>query len=249
MADSPVEVGVIAGKERTRSEPGGGINVWLRPAREKRGKAEPPLTPARIVQAAVALLDEEGMDRLTMRRLAERLDAGATTLYWHVKTKADVVDLAVDAVFGETPLPDRHEDDPRRDVTALVHDWRRTVLRHPWAASVPARQRPLMGPNFLAWMEFLQSALARAGLTGTRLNAATWALYNHVMGATAAQSGLRLTAAETRLGQEYLERQRDRYPTVAAHQYLADDDWDTSFAIGLGFLLDGMLGLPRTGQK
>ncbi|MEW2435983.1 TetR/AcrR family transcriptional regulator [Streptomyces caniferus] len=230
---------VIADKERTRSRSGAGIgNVWLRPSRGNKG--EPPLTRARIVQAAVALLDEEGMDRLTMRRLAERLQVGATTLYWHVATKGDVIDLAVDAIFGETPVPEHHAENPRDDVATLVNDWRQAMLRHPWAATVPSRQRPLMGPNFLTWMEFLQSALLRAGLTDKRLNAATWALYNHVMGATATQSSLQLSAEEAQLGQEYLESQRDQYPTVAANNYIADDDWDANFAVGLEFLLDGI---------
>ncbi|MER5490980.1 TetR/AcrR family transcriptional regulator [Streptomyces sp. NPDC002454] len=220
-----------------------GRNVWLRPSRS--AGQEPPLTRERIVAAAVALLDEEGMGRLTMRRLAERLQAGATTLYWHVATKDDVIDLAIDEIFGESRVPDRHSDDPRADITVLVNDWRRAMLRHPWAAEVPSRQRPLMGPNFLAWMEFLQSALVRAGLTGKRLNAATWALYNHVMGATATQSSMQFSAEETRLGQEYLRSRRDRFPTVAANNYIADDDWDTNFEIGLNFLLDGMEAAAR----
>lgn len=234
-----VEVIVIVDEERAKNRPGGRVGqVWLRP--QRGGREEPPLTRERIVRAAVALLDEEGMGRLTMRRLAERLQVGATTLYWHVATKDDVVDLAVDAIFGETPVPDHHAEDPRDDITTLVNDWRQAMLRHPWAAAVPSRQRPLIGPNFLTWMEFLQSALLRAGLNERLLNAATWALYNHVMGATATQSSLQLSAEEARLGQEYLKSQRDEFPTVVAHNYIADDDWDTSFAVGLRFLLDGM---------
>lgn len=189
---------------------------------------------------AVALLDEEGMDRLTMRRLAERLQAGATTLYWHVATKDDVIDLALDAVFGETPVPARHTGRPRDDITELLDGWRTVMLRHPWTAAFPSRQRPLMGPNFLIWMEFLQSALVRTGLPERRLNAATWVLYNHVMGATSTQSSLRLSAEDARAGQEYLENRRDDYPTVAAHGYLTDDDWDANFAAGLEFVLDGI---------
>ncbi|MFJ6656288.1 TetR/AcrR family transcriptional regulator [Streptomyces sp. NPDC091377] len=236
---------VIVAKE---SQSGARVgNVWLRPARG--AGQEPPLTRERIVRAAVALLDEEGMGRLTMRRLAERLQAGATTLYWHVATKDDVVDLAVDEIFGESKVPDRHSEDPRNDITVLVDGWRRAILRHPWATEVPSRQRPLLGPNFLAWMEFLQAALLRAGVSEQRLNAATWALYNHVMGATATQSSLRLSAEETRMGQEYLRDQRDRFPTVAAHNYIADDDWDTTFRVGLDFLLDGMRLTPRPGGR
>ncbi|WP_424639251.1 TetR/AcrR family transcriptional regulator [Embleya sp. AB8] len=235
----------MADKDRNKdrnsvNQPGRSVgNVWLRPSRGNKN-AEPPLTRARIIEAAVALLDEEGMDRLTMRRLAEKLQAGATTLYWHVATKDDVIDLAVDSIFGESPVPTGHGASPRDDISTLINNWRQAMLRHPWAATVPSRQRPLIGPNFLTWMEFLQSALLRADLPEDRLNPATWALYNHVMGATATQSSLQLSPEETRIGQEYLKSQSDRYPTVAAHNYIADDNWDRSFALGLEFLLNGM---------
>ncbi|MBB6552392.1 TetR/AcrR family transcriptional regulator [Nonomuraea rubra] len=77
-------------------------NVWSRSQKSPRQT----LTLERIVAEAVALLDEEGVGRLTMRRLAERLDTGSTTLYWHVKTKDDVLDLAMDEVFREVRLDD-----------------------------------------------------------------------------------------------------------------------------------------------
>ncbi|GAA2209146.1 hypothetical protein GCM10009850_046040 [Nonomuraea monospora] len=80
-------------------------NVWSRNQKPLRQT----LTLERIVAEAVALLDEEGVGRLTMRRLAERLDTGSTTLYWHVKTKDDVLDLAMDEVFREVRLDDLAE--------------------------------------------------------------------------------------------------------------------------------------------
>jgi AcrR family transcriptional regulator len=215
-------------------------SVWLRPRRERRG--EPPLTHSRIVAAAVALLDEEGIDRLTMRRLAERLDVVAPSLYWHVDTKDDVIDLAVDAIFGESrpaPVTGRAED-WRADVTAVLTCWRTALLRHPWAAAVPARRRPTIGPHFLAGMELLQATLTRAGFTGQGLSAATWVLYNHVMGSASSQTALHITDEERRLGQDQLRASGDQYPTLAANGYLYDDDWDGSYATGLTFILDGL---------
>ncbi|GAA1644213.1 TetR/AcrR family transcriptional regulator C-terminal domain-containing protein [Nonomuraea maheshkhaliensis] len=79
-------------------------DVWLRPA-ARAAREAPPLSRDRIVAEAIALLDEEGADRLTMRRLAERLGTGSTTLYWHVKTKDDVLDLALDAIFAAVEIP------------------------------------------------------------------------------------------------------------------------------------------------
>lgn len=215
----------------------GTTSVWLKPA--PAGRAGPPLTRERITAAAVALLDTEGLDRLTMRRLADRLEVGTTTLYWHVDAKEDVLDLAVDAVFAESPPPARHSDDWRADITTLLMDWRRTLLRHPWSAALPLRQRPTIGPGFLAWMEFLQTALLRAGFTGRHLAAASWVLYSHVQGSAASQTNLRWTRAEREAGQEQLAAHRELYPTLAAQQHLLDDDWSGNFELGLTYLLDG----------
>ncbi|WP_037069258.1 TetR/AcrR family transcriptional regulator [Pseudonocardia acaciae] len=212
-------------------------NVWLRPTRA--GRDGPPLTRARIAAEAVSLLDEEGAERLTMRRLAERLGAGTTTLYWHVDTKDDVIDLAIDEMFGQSPPPASHTDDWRADLTTVLTGWRTALLRHPWAPAMLAH-RPLIGPSSLTWMEFLQATLVRAGFTGPSLFAATWALYNHVLGSTASQTGLQLTDAERRAGQENLRAHRDSYPTLAEHGFMLDDDWTGAFETGLGYLLDGL---------
>lgn len=221
------------------------VSVWLRPGRT--AKEAPPLSRAGIVAAAVAILDEDGIEKLSMRRLAERLGVMAPSLYWHVSTKDDVVDLAVDAIFGEVAAVG--DGEWREAVTAVLKAWRESLLRHPWAAAVSARRRPTLGPNFLAQLELLQSTLARAGFNGESLHAATWALYNHVMGSVSSQAALRITDAERRLGQERLQQEADRYPTLARERYLYDDDWDGAFATGLRYLLDGLTAAIDTGRN
>lgn len=89
-------------------------------------------------------------------------------------------------------------------------------------------------------MELLQSTLLHAGFRGPALSAATWALYNHVMGSAASQTVLRITDAERQIGQQKLQAERDLYPTLATNGYLYDDDWDGSFTKGLDYLLDGL---------
>jgi hypothetical protein len=89
-------------------------------------------------------------------------------------------------------------------------------------------------------MEILQGTLVRAGFIGHRLSAATWALYNHVMGSASTETALHISDEERRVGQEQLRAQSDRYPTLSAHGYLYDDDWDGSFTTGLDYLLDGL---------
>ncbi|MFE7129908.1 TetR/AcrR family transcriptional regulator C-terminal domain-containing protein [Streptomyces sp. NPDC057638] len=214
-------------------------NVWLR--LPSAAASEPPLSRERIVDAAVALLDEEGMDRLTMRRLGERLGAGATTLYWHVDTKDDVIDLAVDAIFAEAPLPAAGGVGAwREDVVALLSGCRAMLLRHPWSAALPLRRRPMLGPNFLSWMEFFQATLVRAGFRGQEVQAACWLLYSHVQGSTASQSSLCWPDEERAAAQERLRLSRDDYPTLVGGAYLMDDAWEENFRLGLEFVLDGL---------
>lgn len=232
---------VSVGKSRGnngRTGSGAGQSVWLR--RPAAPRQEPPLTRERIIEAAIALLDEEGMDRLTMRRLAERLGTGATTLYWHIDTKDDVIDLCFDAIFAEAALPDGHEGTWREDVVALLSGCRAMLLRHPWSSALPLFQRPSMGPNFLGWLEFLQSTLARAGLKDRQIQATCWLLYNHVLGSAASQSNLQWTRDDRVAAQEQLREQRESFPTLVAYEYILDEGWEENFHLGLTFVLDGL---------
>ncbi|MFI0356916.1 TetR/AcrR family transcriptional regulator [Actinomadura sp. 9N407] len=220
------------------------MSVWLREDRPRRGT--PPLTRDRIVEAAVAFLDEEGYERLTMRRLAERLGTGSTTLYWHVKTKDDVLDLALDAIFGEARIPEHSaehgsEHNPgrgwREGITALLGEWRAAMLRHPWSAAL--LNRPLLGPNVLARTEFMHATLKGAGFQGPRLVAAAYALSNYVIGAALMRDGGD-EGAERAAADELLRRDRDLYPSLAEHGHPSGNDWDAAFDQGLVYLLDGM---------
>ncbi|WP_329221241.1 TetR/AcrR family transcriptional regulator C-terminal domain-containing protein [Streptomyces sp. NBC_01485] len=228
------------GKSRGNGRTGSGSeqSIWLR--RSPAPRQEPPLTRTRIIEAAIALLDEEGMERLTMRRLAERLGVGATTLYWHIDTKDDVVDLATDAIFAGAPLPDRHDGNWQEDVVALLSGCRAMLLRHPWSAALPLRQRPSIGPNFLTWLEFLQATLSRAGFKAQQTQATCWLLYNHVLGSAASQSNLQWSKAERAAAQEQLREQQDLYPTLVAYEYMLDEDWEDNFRLGVKLVLDGL---------
>ncbi|MFH9393730.1 TetR/AcrR family transcriptional regulator C-terminal domain-containing protein [Streptomyces sp. NPDC017413] len=220
--------------------------MWLRQSPAPR--QEPPLTRGRITEAAIALLDEEGMERLTMRHLAERLGIGATTLYWHVDTKDDVVDLATDAIFAEAPLPDGHAENWQENVVALLSGCRTMLLRHPWSAALPLRQRPSIGPNFLTWLEFLQATLSRAGFKAQQTQASCWLLYNHVLGSAASQSNLQWSVDHRAAAQEELRRQQDQYPTLVEYEYMLDEGWEENFHLGVKLVLDGLEAqLPANG--
>lgn len=211
-------------------------SVWLQPAETPR--SEPPLSRERIVAAAVELLDADGVGGLTMRRLAERLGSGVMSLYWHVETKEDVFELALDAVHAYRAPPEAGSADWRAEIAHMLADWRAAMLRHPWSASL--LQRPALGPNVLDRLERLSRSLSSAGVADAALRPAVWSLYNHVMGATIVRASFDLSQDDKVAARQRFERLAGRYPTMERIKLLLDDDWDGAFRKGIDFLLDGI---------
>lgn len=175
-----------------------------------------------------------------MRRLADRLGSGVMSLYWHVDNKEDVFDLALDRVLEYRPSPQMAESqDWRGDVVHMLEDWRASMLRHPWSASLLPRRA--LGPNILDRLELLSKILSRAGVADADMNAAIWSLWNFVMGATITRASFGLSDDDKAAAQQRLARLS--HPTIERSRLLLDDDWDGAFRKGLGFLLDGLF--PR----
>lgn len=217
--------------------PGG---VWLRdlaPTRPRRN-----LTREEIVTQAMALLDDHGVQGLTMRAVAERLGVTSAALYWHVQTKEDVLDLAFDQVFASVELPPR--DGPwRLQVRTLLSRWRAAMLAHPWSTALV--NRPMLGPHVLERTEYLHAALARAGLTGTELVAAARVLANFVIGNAVVESSRPLLGADP--DREGLPPQahvadQGRYPTLVQVGHFAQEEVhpDRIFELGLDMALTGV---------
>ena len=182
------------------------------------------------------LLDGEGAEGLTMRRLARDLDVTATALYWHVTTKEDVLDLAVDEIFGDVDLPGP-TDDWRADLLELVRGWRAAMLGHPWAAQLVGR--PMLGPNVLSRTEFLQAALTRGGLDDGAREVATHLVANFVIGAAVTTATWRQASTPPGLARRHIT---DAYPTLTASGHLDEQRWndDELFDRGLDLLLDAL---------
>ncbi|WP_306204146.1 TetR/AcrR family transcriptional regulator [Actinoplanes sp. RD1] len=210
-------------------------SIFLRdPGRRRRAS---PLSRELIVGAAIALLDRDGSAGLTMRRLAEGLGVTATALYWHVRTRENVLDLAFDHIFGELPLPGAAPD-WRDDVRHVLTGWRAVMLRHPWAPALVGR--PVLGPHVLARTEFLQAALIRGGRTGLELAVFTRLLANFVIG-----SALTEATAAGGDARRHITADPGAYPVLHAEGHLDAGRWndDELFERGLEALLDQ----PRRG--
>ncbi|WP_026187256.1 TetR/AcrR family transcriptional regulator [Ensifer sp. BR816] len=223
-----------SGAQSKRSQRKG---LSLRSVQESR--SEPPLSLERIVATAVELLDAQGVDGLTMRRLADRLGSGAMSLYWHVANKEEVYDLALDSVLEYRGPPQIAESrDWRGEVVHMLEDWRAIMLRHPWSALLLPRRA--LGPNILGRLELLSKTLAGAGVADADLNVAIWSLWNYVMGATVTRASFDLSDDDRAAAQQRLTRLSEHYPTIERSRLLLDNDWDGAFRKGLDFLLDGL---------
>lgn len=139
--------------------------IWLRPEYSGRGP-RPAHSRTSIARAALEIADREGLDAVTMRKVAAELGAGTMSLYNYVPKKEHLFDLLVDLLAAEYDLPERPSGDPRADLTLLAHQLRAILTRHGWAAAL-ITHRPSLGPNGLRVTEFHLAALADTPLDGT----------------------------------------------------------------------------------
>lgn len=132
--------------------------IWARPERAGRGP-KPAYSRADIAAAAVRIADADGIDAVSMRRVAAELGCGTMSLYNYVPRKEDLYELMVDAVSGEYVLPAAPPDgDWRTEMLALGRQTREIMRRHPW---LPRIMSTLHGfsPNALRYLEHCLGAL------------------------------------------------------------------------------------------
>ncbi|MFJ6633229.1 TetR/AcrR family transcriptional regulator C-terminal domain-containing protein [Streptomyces sp. NPDC091376] len=138
--------------------------LWLSSAQPRRGR-KPAHSRAAITAAAVALADAEGLEAVTIRRVAAQVGAGAMSLYSYAPDKETLLELMVDHVSGELPTTSTPTGDWRAELKTIAHLQRAHMLRHPWLpAALAARRVP--GPNTLAFLERALAALRPTGLDG-----------------------------------------------------------------------------------
>lgn len=117
-----------------------------------------------VVTEALELAGDEGLDRVTFRRLAGRLGVTAMALYRHVESKEALLDAMADRLYGEMSLP-RPDTDWWSGLAGMARSARDVLLERPWA--VPLFARPLAGPNGAALDEAMRAAFLRAGFSPT----------------------------------------------------------------------------------
>ncbi|GAA0679971.1 TetR/AcrR family transcriptional regulator C-terminal domain-containing protein [Kitasatospora atroaurantiaca] len=230
-------------------------SVW---ARQQREPDQPALSRAAIVREAVVMLDGEGVEALSMRKLGARLNAGATSLYRHVATKDELMELAVDEVFAEIAVPPADSPDWRAAATEAARSFRTTALHHPWLASVLGQAGlAYLGPNLMSYSERLAALFTAAGFPEP--SRAIDTVLSYVIGMSTTEAAWLTTVARSgETEAAFIARLMPAAQQAAAgHDHLADpyavaadldpvEIRDSKFAYGLEVVLDGLaLRLPR----
>jgi AcrR family transcriptional regulator len=147
-------------KRHPKEHEAGAALVWDRPEPEKR-PAPSPLSRKRIVSAAIAIADAEGLEGMSLRKVGAALDAGPMRLYGYVSTKEELLELMVDEVYREMLSTERARGGWRAVLRSFAHRTRAVAKEHPWFIELLGG-RPSLGPNALAHLEATLAALSRA---------------------------------------------------------------------------------------
>ncbi|GAA1960790.1 TetR/AcrR family transcriptional regulator [Kitasatospora viridis] len=220
--------------------------LWAREPRAPRRQA-PGID--RIVSASVAIADAEGLDALSMRRVAADLGTGTTSLYRYVAGRDDLLDLMVDAVGGDCPT-DPLTGDWRADLAAFARELRAGLLRHPWLGAL-MMSRPALGPNSLRRLDRALAAAAPLTPDTTLANSAIGALRHYVIGAVGDQLAEQDTQRRTGLTPEQWRASVGPYirEVIAGGEYphfsrmvleAEHPDADQRFEFGLDCFLTGL---------
>ncbi|MFG6191077.1 TetR/AcrR family transcriptional regulator [Nonomuraea sp. JJY05] len=220
-------------------------SVWLR---EPRRTASPGRSRDEIVRAAIEILDAEGLDGLSMRKLGAKLSAGATSIYWYVAHKDELLELVYDHVWGEMSMPEPEDVGWRDAASALAYSMRTAILRHPWSADLLGRM-PALGPNAIQVADRMRRMFKQAGFEGMDVDYAGSTLTAYIYGMTIPEVAWNSTMGE----QDYDPAQMKEMVTRAVRDYpemlermdmTAYDDLQTirqvAFDFGLVSVLDGL---------
>lgn len=225
--------------------------VWERPEPPSR-PAPSPLSRARIVRAAMALADADGLAAVSLRKVGAALDAGPMRLYGYLSTKEELLDLMLDEVYGEIVLDGPFDGDWRTAIRAIAHRTRAAALRHEWFVDLLGG-RPHLGPNALAHLESTLSILD--GVPGfadiDAVMHASFTIGAYVVGAIRGEiterRAERATGMTERQWQDasapYLERMlaTGRFPTLAkVARDATHPPAEIGFDVGLDHVLAGI---------
>lgn len=195
------------------------------------------LNRRKVLEAALQLVDDGGLQDLTMRRLANRLGVEAPSLYKHVDGKSDILDGIADLVYEEIELV--HVAGEFRDrALAYSLSFRRALLRHPNAAPLVA-MRPVTGESTIQLVETALQELGHLGFAPTDARKFLNVTVGFIVGHALAEVGTSQVGAEEILASRR-EFEDAEYPNVAVTLAAEPVDYDAEFLLGIELIVDGI---------
>src|SRR5215472_1818863 len=232
--------------------------LWRDPAAVPRHGPRQHLTIDQVVTAAMALADAEGLDAVTMRRVASIFGVVPMTLYTYVPGKAELLDLMLDAAYARMPRADTTRQPWRQRVTAIAAENRALFETHPWAAAI-ATIRPPLGPGLMAKYDHELAAFDGLSLDDIQMDAALTHLLTFVQAWAQATADARAARSESAMDDErwwaasqpLLQNALDpaTYPlavrvgTAAGTAHRAAYNPQHAYDFGLQTILDGLAAL------
>jgi AcrR family transcriptional regulator len=224
----------------------GSPSLWFDPPIDDKDRRH-QLTRERVVAEALAVIAQDGVQALTMRRLAASLGVVPGALYRHVRNKQRLQDLVLDNVLAEV---DVHLDPSlgwNDQLMVLAHRLRQVLEDHPGVAGILKARDPL-GPHSLALAEAFLGPLRAAGFADREAGLAFFVLVDYTIGFAVSspptsvnEQRVRDPATRAQLHQFFRSLPPDRFPAlVAVGEHVWVDNRDERFAAGLQVLVDGL---------
>src|SRR5258708_31851525 len=166
--------------------------LWRDPALVRRHGPREGLSIDAVVVAAIQVADTEGLEAVTMRRVAKALGVAPMTLYTYVPGKAELLDLMLDAAYRSMPRLDTSGQPWRQRLAELAEENKALFEKHPWAATI-STARPPLGPGMMAKYEHELLALEGLGLDDVLMDASLTYLLSFVQASARAAADARAT--------------------------------------------------------
>jgi AcrR family transcriptional regulator len=198
------------------------------------------LSREEVARAALEIIDRDGLDGLSMRRIADALGVGTMTLYGYFRSKEELLDAVIDAAVGK-PRPSRGEGPWRDQLADLIRTSRRTLVRHPALVQIRFRQ-PVLRPESLRFAEAGLRILLSAGFDAREATQAFRLLFTYMFG-FAGLSPAETTAEQRRQAAAAIAAlPPEDYPALTGAA--AEASWamagEEQFEYGLERILDGL---------
>jgi AcrR family transcriptional regulator len=203
------------------------------------------LSRPRALAAAVALADANGLESLTMRKLAQDLGVEAMSLYHHVKNKTDILDGMVEMVFGEIELP-AHDTGWKTAMLQRGHSLRAVLTRHPWAITI-MESRTSPGPATLRHLDAMIGCCRNAGFSIVMAAHAVSLIDSYIYGFVMQEVNLPFdntddleAVVEAIMPNLSMEEYPHLLELTTDHVLQPGYDYGNEFEYGLGLVLDGL---------